>query len=528
MNRKQFLLLLMFAFIAVTLITTSCDLLKKEVIAKVNNPPNAPSSPVPTDGATNVSINVLLSWVCSDPDSDPLVYDLYFGTDEQSLELKEANLTSNSYQLNNLEYSTTYYWKVVAKDPEGKETAGQVWSFTTQPHPNRAPVLNIVQPLNDAENMPLNLFLQWNASDADGDPITYDLYFGDTPNPPLIKQDISLETFQPNVEFNLSYGTYYYWKVVAKDPKGAQVSSGVLRFKTQSPPNNPPSEPSNGWPSNNIVVGSLNLTLSWSASDPDNDSLSYDIYFGTSSNPPKIVSNYRANSYNLYDLPASRTYYWRVVAKDGKGGVTFGPLWSFRTPGNSSPSVPTLINPVYGSNNEPVRGIVLIWTPSTDPDGDPIYYDLYFGTSSNPSLFAGHLYGTNYNLPKLNYNTTYYWKVVARDGKGGESSSALGRFTTLQNMAPVVTLIDPTNPSPRVNLTLRWNVWDANGDNWTADVYLGKSPSNLTKVASNLPNEESYTIRDVLAANTIYYWKVIVKDEGGLIGEASSDFTTGE
>jgi len=527
MNRKRFLLLLLVIFIVATLVTTSCDLLKKESPTKVNNPPAEPSSPVPVDGATNVSINTLLSWVCSDPDNDPLVYDVYFGTSEQNLELKAANLTSNSYQLSELEYSTTYYWKVAAKDTDGKVTVGPIWSFTTEPHPNRAPVLNIVQPLNNAVNMPLNLFLQWNATDADGDSITYDLYFGDTANPPLIKQNISIETFQPNVEFNLSYNTYYYWEVVAKDPKGAQTSSGILCFKTQAPPNNAPAQPSNGWP-NNIANMPLNLTLSWSCSDPDNDNLSYDIYLGTTSNPSRIVSNYKGTSYTVYGLLADQIYYWKIVAKDGKGGVTAGPVWMFTTIGNNPPSPkPTLTNPVNGW----VRGVILNWTGSEDSDGDSVYYDLYFGTNPNPPLLAGHLYGTSYSLPRLNYNTTYYWKVVARDGKGGETSSSLGQFTTLANQAPVVNLNNPINGSTgqsRANLTLSWNVTDNNNDNWTADVYLGTSPNNLIKIASDLSNGTSYTVKDILAANTTYYWKVVTKDEGGLTGESSvQNFTTG-
>ncbi|MCD6545994.1 MAG: fibronectin type III domain-containing protein, partial [Thermotogae bacterium] len=244
MNKKRFFILLLAVSIVVIFIATSCDLLKKENPVKVNSAPNEPSSPIPTDGATNVSINTLLSWVCTDPDSDPLVYNLYFGTDEQNLTLKAANLTSNSYQLSNLEYSTTYYWKIVAKDTDGKTTTGPVWSFTTEPHPNRAPVFTILSPSNNSVNLPLNVFLQWSADDEDGDTVVYDVYFGDNPNPPLVKQNVSIETFQPNKEYDLDYNTYYYWKVIAKDPKGAQTSSGVRVFKTQMPPNNPPEVPS--------------------------------------------------------------------------------------------------------------------------------------------------------------------------------------------------------------------------------------------------------------------------------------------
>jgi len=43
----------------------------------------------------------------------------------------ESDHTSNSYDHGKLQYNTTYYWKIVAKD--GKtSTPGPVWKFTTQ------------------------------------------------------------------------------------------------------------------------------------------------------------------------------------------------------------------------------------------------------------------------------------------------------------------------------------------------------------------------------------------------------------
>uniref|UniRef100_A0A7C3MHR5 Fibronectin type-III domain-containing protein n=1 Tax=Dictyoglomus thermophilum TaxID=14 RepID=A0A7C3MHR5_DICTH len=95
-----------------------------------NQPPLAPSNPNPQDNATNVPITVTLSWTCSDPDGDSLKYDIYFG-DTETPQLREENYTSTTYTVENLNYNTTYYWKIVAKDGKGGVKSGPIWSFTT-------------------------------------------------------------------------------------------------------------------------------------------------------------------------------------------------------------------------------------------------------------------------------------------------------------------------------------------------------------------------------------------------------------
>jgi hypothetical protein len=106
---------------------------------------------------------------------------------------------------------------------------------------------------------------------------------------------------------------------------------------------------------------------------------------------------------------------------------------------NQNVTTPTLLTPNNGAinipNNSPSQ---LSWSESKWVDTsntETISYDLYFGTNSNPPKHQ--FIPTGYTSPNsLNTqpNTTYYWKVVARDGQNNElASSEIWSFTTKAN-----------------------------------------------------------------------------------------------
>jgi len=84
-------------------------------------------------------------------------------------------------------------------------------------------------------------------------------------------------------------------------------------------------------PANNATDVPINTTLTWEAEDEDGDALTFDVYFGTSSNPPLVKSGINERKYTLETLEYGTTYYWKVVAKDGKGGTAESPVWKFTT-----------------------------------------------------------------------------------------------------------------------------------------------------------------------------------------------------
>jgi hypothetical protein len=96
-----------------------------------NRGPLVPSEPVPADGAGAQSPSTSLGWRSSDPDGDPLAYDLYFGAVNPPTEKIASGISAMSFSPDRLDTMKTYYWKVVARDNHGGVAEGPVWRFTT-------------------------------------------------------------------------------------------------------------------------------------------------------------------------------------------------------------------------------------------------------------------------------------------------------------------------------------------------------------------------------------------------------------
>ena len=94
------------------------------------------------------------------------------------------------------------------------------------------------------------------------------------------------------------------------------------------------------------------ITLSWSV---DTGGHFYDVYFGTTPDPPLVAPGLVTQSWATGPLQASQQYYWRVVARnpcfdvadvDAGGYVAEGPLWTFTT-GQNLESAMALFGPLF-------------------------------------------------------------------------------------------------------------------------------------------------------------------------------------
>jgi hypothetical protein len=384
--------------------------LKISIIKKVNNlndPPNPASNPNPLNNSINVDININLSWMGSDPDSqDILTYNIFFGVTTNPPNV-EIVFPLTEFNPGILIYATQYYWRIDTYDGQGGATTGSLWTFTTKDDtPPYIP--SNPSPLNNSVDVDVfsNLSwvgVSWVGGDPDGDNVTYDVYFGILSNPPLVESDLENLTFTPGI---LTYNTQYYWRIDAWDTYGYSTTGPLWTFTT----------PENK--STNIHIDSI---LSWSGGDPDGDNVTYDVYFGENENPVKIISNQTENYYQTNVMNITTTYYWMIVSWDSLGKSTKGPLWNFKTSiyENNPPEKPS--TPEGTPTGKP--GISYSYSSSsTDSNGEPIFYmfDWDDGTLSEwiGPFDSGQTITTSHTW---NNKGSYAIKVKAKDIYGGES-----------------------------------------------------------------------------------------------------------
>jgi len=106
------------------------------------------------------------------------------------------------------------------------------------------------------------------------------------------------------------------------------VDIWVMKYQGTNTPPNEPSHPSPADTESNVPIES---DLSWTGGDPDNDTVTYDLYFGTTPSPPLFSEDLTETSFDPGTLSYFTTYYWMIRATDSFGAFTDGPVWSFTT-----------------------------------------------------------------------------------------------------------------------------------------------------------------------------------------------------
>ncbi|MFH1231029.1 MAG: hypothetical protein V1709_05975 [Planctomycetota bacterium] len=204
-----------------------------------------------------------------------------------------------------------------------------------------------------------------------------------------------------------------------KDSGGNNSGSSVLTQVTS--PN----------PSNGAINVITSTQLSWASV---NNATSYDVYFGTGSNPP-YKTNTISRSYNPGTLSYGITYYWRIDSRNSIGTTT-GNVWSFTTQ-TLPPTCTTNSATNVITDTATLNGTV-------NPNGANVtscYFDYGTSESYGISVTVVSLPGSGTipvsvtaNVSSLSISTTYNFRVVATNAKGTTNGNNR-TFTTVSTTA---------------------------------------------------------------------------------------------
>lgn len=206
---------------------------------------------------------------------------------------------------------------------------------TPEPPPvdNTAPsVPELLEPADGLLCTDNPLDFSWATSiDPDGDSVQYEIEVA-TNNSFSEGRQVKI-TSNLTHNFALLTGTAYYWRVRSKDNRNNFSSySSIYKFYTEGEgvSNHLPYAPTLISPELNADIVALSTTLKWSASDVDDDPLTFDVYFGNT-NPPVLIEENITATEKSVDLNEAMTYYWKIVVKDGESGESVGQIWSFNS-----------------------------------------------------------------------------------------------------------------------------------------------------------------------------------------------------
>jgi hypothetical protein len=190
-------------------------------------------------------------------------------------------------------------------------------------------------------------------------------------------------------------------------------------------------------PDNGDIITDDNGSFSWY---PLNGITGYDVFFGEDVIGPlgKIGSNLSSPSTLSPAMEDGNIYYWRVIAHTSSGDVK-GPYVWFEYEKDTTPPADGTFYAVPGSNQ-----VSLSWSESTDAESGIKSYKLVYNTGGFPVSCSDGTQaysGTNkaYIHKGLDNNTTYYYRLCAKDNAGNISTGVTASATPSLSSGPDLT-----------------------------------------------------------------------------------------
>jgi hypothetical protein len=439
--------------------------------------------PSPEDGATNPATWASLSW---EPGKPATSHDVYFGDNYDDVlagtgDTFQGNQDSLYFVVgfpgypypDGLEYGTTYYWRIDEVNELNPESpwVGDVWSFMVPSKSAYNPV-----PADGAKFIPADTKLSWTGG---YNAILHNVYFGDNFDDVdagtggTAKGAVGVKTFTPT---GLEPGKTYYWRIDEFDSNGKTNKGDIWSFTVAGTGGGIRGDYYKGMNFENFVLTRTDPQINFNWGDPggpdpavgdDNFSVRWTgeveaaftetyTFYPTTDDGVRLyvdgqllvdrwVDRSATENSGKIDLIAGNTYSLVMEYYENTGGAQAELRWSSpRTPKQLIPQA-ALAPPVKASSPSPRSGsvdvkqtIVLSWGAGQDATSHEVYFGtdedaVRNATQASPEYKGSKTLGSeSYTPGKLDWNTTYYWRVDEINPSNADSPwvGNLWSFTT--------------------------------------------------------------------------------------------------
>jgi hypothetical protein len=359
----------------------------------------------------------------------------------------------------------------------------------------------LVSPANNSTGVALNPTLKWNKSTG---ALTYRLQVATDANfTAIIFNDSTLVDTMKQLS-GLGYNTPYFWRVNAKNAAGTSAYSDVWKFTTMTEPVLP-GVPVLVSPANNATGIVLSPMLKWNKST---NAVTYRLQVATDANFTAVVFNDSTLTDTLKQLSGlsyNTKYYWRVNAKNPTGTSNWSTVFNFTTETPPPvPSTPILASPANNATNQTASPF-LKWYKAQYA----VTYQLQVATDQNFTTMIFNdstLTDSVKQVFGLSLNTTYYWRVKAKNAVGSSAFSSVWNFKTVAQ--PVVAMNLPfsitDNAGGMLQLYAGLSLAATNG----LDTLLGEfplpplPPTGVFDARFNLPVGNESSLKDYRQGDT--------------------------
>lgn len=204
----------------------------QQIVDLVNLAPSKVDLIYPSENLLCIDNLIAFNWSeAVDPENDVIKYKITIAKDRSLTDTVEDRVVSGTTINITLENALAYYWRIIPED--NKDNIGEpssVFAFYTEGTgiSNYAPFsAELINPEIDSSVAAGTISLNWKGADTNTDDVlSYELFFGETIDPPLVSSDLTSETSDIAVES----GKTYYWKVNTLDNFGAKTIGQVWNF----------------------------------------------------------------------------------------------------------------------------------------------------------------------------------------------------------------------------------------------------------------------------------------------------------